>query len=83
MEAKQKPVHEIRRGNVRATIWLNQSNGRRGWYSVTISRLYWQGQFVQSTGTLRYDDLMHARKVARGAHFWIWWHGGSSSRKRW
>jgi len=82
MEDKQKPVHEIRKGDVRATVWFNPKVGRRGWYTVTISRVYAKGYQLQYASSFRYDDLMHIRKVVRRAHFWIWWHGGSLSRKR-
>ena len=82
MNDRQKPVHEIRKGDVRATIWFNQNPGRRGWYSVTISRVYSRGYQLQYASSFRYDDLMDIRKVARRAHFWIWWQGGSLSRKR-
>ena len=82
METRQKPVHEIRKGDIRATIWFSQAVGRRGWYSVTITRLYARGYELQNTHSFRYEDLMKVRKVARRAHFWIWWKGGSFSGRR-
>lgn len=83
MDNNRKPVHEIRSGFVRATIWFNQKSGRRGWYSVTITRVYVRGgHYLQHTSSFRYDNLMDVLKVGRRAHFWIWWQGVSLWRKR-
>jgi len=84
MERKQKPDHEIRRGNVRVTLWYNRIQGRRGgWYSVTISRIYRNRQGIQSASSLGYHDLKDAQKALRRARWWIWLGGGAPSRKRW
>jgi len=54
MDLVRKPVHEIRRGDVIATVWSNRMIGRHGWYSVTIKRRYMKDrhwQFTQHCGT--------------------------------
>ena len=72
---RQKPVHEIRVGLVRASIWENKSEfGVR--HNVTIERLYsvklddtrrqWK-----STSSFGRDDLLVAAKVLDLAHTWI------------
>ncbi len=82
MEGNRKLVKEFRCGDVRAMVWLQKSNGRRGYYTATISRWYPAGDQMKSTPSLRFEDLMNIRKVARRAHFWIWWKGGAFYRKR-
>lgn len=81
MDNRQKPVREIQEGDVRATIWFNQNSGRRGWYTVTISRMYARGYQLHFASSFRYDDLKDIQKVARIARWWIWWQGGSLSQK--
>ena len=83
MEVNRKRVHEICRGVVTATVWSNRMIGRQGWYSVTISRRYMKGREWQSTSSLRYVDVMNARKVLRWAHFWIWMRGLAPARNYW
>jgi hypothetical protein len=34
-----RPVHEVRLGKIRASVWGNRTNGAT-WYTVTLSRLY-------------------------------------------
>jgi hypothetical protein len=44
-----KPVHEVRLGKIRASVWGNRTNGVT-WYSITLSRLYKdkEGNFQQA-----------------------------------
>lgn len=81
MNLDRKPVCEIRRGDVIANVWANRMIGRHEWYSVTFSRRYKKDGRWNFTTSLRYRDLMNARRAARGAHIWIWWHGPGSARK--
>ena len=69
--AKQKPVHEIRLGSIKAVLWRNETQaGTR--YNVTVSRLYKddedQWKETQSFGR---DDLLLLAKVVDQAHSWI------------
>jgi hypothetical protein len=34
-----RPVHEVRLGKIRASVWGNRTNGAT-WYTITLSRLY-------------------------------------------
>ena len=73
--AKQKPAHEIRLGRIKATIWENQTdNGTR--YSVTISRLYKDGDDWKQTTSFGRDDLPLVAKVADLVHTWTYEQAG-------
>ena len=72
MATKQKPVHEIRLGRIRAAIWANQTDSGEIWFNVTVSRLYNDGTRWQDTTTYRRDDLPLVSKVTDMAHVWIW-----------
>jgi len=72
---RQKPVHEIRLGLVRASIWENKGEyGVR--YNVTLERLYpvkldENRRTWKSTSSFGRDELLLARKVLDLAHTWI------------
>ena len=65
-----KPANEIRLGAIKATIWKNDTeNGPR--YSVTVTRLYKDGEEWKTTDSFGRDDLPLAGKVLDMAHTWI------------
>lgn len=63
-----KPIHEMRMANVRATIWENG-----GWCSVTFSRLYLpEGQKQwNSTTSFRRTDMGNLALLAFKAEQWM------------
>lgn len=68
--AKQKPIHEIRLGAVKATIWENETdNGKR--HNVQIARLYKDGDEWKQTTSFGRDDLPLVSKVSNMAHTFI------------
>ena len=70
---KNKPIHEIRFGAVKAAIWENQNEkGTR--YSVSVTRLYKEGAEWKRTESFGRDDLPLLVKVADEAHTWIFQH---------
>jgi len=69
--ADNKPVHEVRLGPVKATIWANSGN-TGVWYNVTFSRLYKQDDSWKSADSFGRDDLLLIAKVANQAHTWIY-----------
>jgi hypothetical protein len=70
MKDKQKPVHEVRLGIIKAAIWKNETdNGPR--YNATFTRLYKDGEDWRSTDSFGRDDLLLLGKVADQAHSWI------------
>lgn len=69
---KDKPIHEVRLGAIKAAIWKNDTaNGVR--YNVTLSRIYKDREDNQwkSTDSFGRDDLLVLAKVADLAHTWI------------
>jgi len=72
MEEKQKPAHEIRLGRIRAAIWANPSDRGEVWFTVTVARLYKDGDRWQQTTSYRRDDLPLVYRVVNVAYAWIW-----------
>ena len=71
-QKKQTPVRELRLGRIRATIWDNKTTEGRVWYSVTVSRLYKDGDQWKDTSTFGRDDLPIVAKAVDLAYAWIW-----------
>ena len=70
----KKPVHEIRLGRIKATIWNNETqNGTR--HNVNISRLYKDGDQWKDSTSFGRDDLLVVAKVADEACSWIYQQG--------
>lgn len=77
-EVKNRPVHEIRFGRIRAAIWQNETdNGLR--HNVTITRLYKDGDEWKDSTSFGRDDLPLVAKVCDQAHSWIFEHGSEKS----
>jgi hypothetical protein len=76
---KDKPIHEIRIGKIKATIWANPTeSGVR--HNVTLRRLFKRdtsAQWEQSDSFGR-DDLFLVAEVARAAALGIFEHGQGS-----
>ena len=69
-QAKQSPVHEIRLGAVKATIWSNETSvGTR--HNVTLCRIYKDGDEWKQTASFGRDDLPLVCKVSDLAHSFI------------
>lgn len=67
---KQKPIHEVRLGSIKAAVWRNDTdNGVR--YNATLTRLYKDGDQWKSTDSFGRDDLLLLAKVADETHSWI------------
>lgn len=70
-DAKQKPVHEVRMGRIKAAIWANESeNGIR--HNVTITRLYKDGDEWKTSTSFGREELPLVAKVADLAHSWVY-----------
>ena len=71
VEAKTKPVHEIRLGRIKAAIWANETdNGTR--HNVTITRLYKDGDEWKTSTSFGREELPLVAKVADMAHSFIY-----------
>ena len=75
---KSKPAHEIRLGNVKATIWQNQSDGINR-YNVTFSRGYKADKVWKDSQSFGRDDLPRVIKCADLAYEWIFANSGNSA----
>ena len=77
-DAKQKPVHEIRLGRIKAAIWANETdNGTR--HNVVITRLYKDGDEWKTSTSFGREELPLVAKVADMAHSWIYQMGQESN----
>lgn len=68
---KNKPIHEIRLGAIKAAVWKNETETRGPRFSVTLSRLFKEADTWKSTGSFGRDDLLLVSKVADQTHSWI------------
>ena len=69
-QAKQSPVHEIRLGAIKATIWENETaTGKR--HNVQLCRLYKDGDEWKQTTSFSRDDLPLVSKVSDLVHTWV------------
>ena len=70
-DAKQKPVHEVRMGRIKAAIWANETdNGTR--HNVVITRLYKDGDEWKTSTSFGREELPLVAKIADMAHTWIY-----------
>lgn len=70
----RSPVHVIRMGFVKASIWKNETKvGVR--HAVTVNRLFKNGDVWQESGRFGRDDLPLVSKVIDLSHEWIFFHG--------
>jgi len=64
-----KPIDQIRIGNLQAAIWLNQSEEGRPFFNTTISRRYRDQEGNWHTNTsFNHRDLLGLAKLADMAH---------------
>lgn len=76
--AKNRPVHEVRLGRIKAAVWVNETdNGPR--HNVTFNRLYKDGDEWKDSDSFGRDDLPLLIKVADRAHSWIFEQGTGSA----
>ena len=72
MSQHDRPIHEIRLGRIRASIWANQSQRNGNWYSVSIVRTYREEEVWKDSSSFSRDDLPVVVKAAEMAYAWIW-----------
>lgn len=67
----KKPAHEVRYGLIKASIWENQTKtGCR--YSVSVVRLFKDGDTWRESTRFGRDDLLLLAKAANEAHTWLY-----------
>jgi len=72
MSSGNRPVHEIKLGRIRASIWTNHSDRQDVWFNVSISRCYRDGDEWKTTTSFGCDDLPLVSKAVEMAYAWIW-----------
>lgn len=73
------PVHEIRFGLIKASIWQNSTKaGER--FNVTLQRIYKNGERWVESNHFGRDDLPLVAKAADMAHTWIFQISGKENR---
>jgi hypothetical protein len=73
--SKQKPVHEIRLGRIKATIWENETEqGTR--HNVNIVRLYKDDDEWKQSASFGREDLLLVGLVANLTTQWIFEQAG-------
>lgn len=65
------PVHEIRNGVVKASIWKNET-AKGVFYNTTLERLYRQGKDWKTSASFSRDQLLVVAMVAQEANGWIY-----------
>ena len=77
---KSPPVHELRLGRIKGLVWQNKTqHGVR--FSVTIVRLYKDGEEWHETTSFDRDDLPLVAKVADRLHTFIFEHIAESKQQ--
>ncbi len=64
------PIHEIRRGLIKVSIWQKQTRGRLR-RTITVTRLYRNGDLWKESTRFGRDDIPLIRLVLDLAHTWI------------
>jgi hypothetical protein len=72
MSSGNRPIHEIKLGRIRASIWTNESYRQDVWFNVSISRVYRDGDQWRTAASFGRDDLPLVAKAAEMAYAWIW-----------
>ena len=68
---KQKPIHEIKLGAVRASIWKNESEKKKPFYSVSIARLYKSGSDWKTSSSFSEKDFPLLKVIVEQADAWL------------
>ena len=73
----RRPVHEVRRGLIRARIWQKRTrSGAR--HTLAVTRLFRNGDTWKESTRFGRDDIPLLRLVLDEAHTWIYLHSRES-----
>ena len=70
--ANNRPVQEMRLGCIRVAIWENTGGAHGAWFSVSVARLYKDGERWKESSSFRRDELPVVAKLMEMAYAWIW-----------
>ena len=73
-----KPAMEIRRGLIKVRIWQRRSKNNGVRYSLTVVRLFRNGDQWKESTRLGRDDIPLVRLVLNEAHSWMLMNEGQS-----
>ena len=73
-----KPALEIRRGLIKVRIWQRRSKNNGVRYSLTVVRLFRNGDQWKESTRLGRDDIRLVRLVLDEAHTWMLTNEGAS-----
>ncbi len=71
MAVKTRPVHSVRIGRIKASIWANKTKRGQTFHNVTVQRLFKSEDGWRSTASFGRDDLPLVGKALDRAHSWI------------
>ena len=77
---KTRPVHVVRFGSVRASVWANQTQ-TGVMHSVTVTRSFKEGDEWHDSTSFARDEILLASKALNEAHSWIYSELAKSSRE--
>lgn len=75
-----KPIHEIRNGVVKVSIWKNE-NEKGVFFNTTLEKLYKKGEKWQSSKSFSRDQLLIVSRLAQEANAWIYEESNRELRK--
>jgi hypothetical protein len=67
-----RPLHEVRLGRVKVCIWPNGADKGDTWYSVTVGRLYKDGDTWKTSESFGRDDILLLCKALDMALTWTY-----------
>jgi len=70
-QTKNKPIHEVRLGPIKAAVWKNDTDNGGARYNVSVQRIYKDGDEWKHTEYFGRDELLLVAKVADLTHTWI------------
>ena len=73
-----KPALEIRRGLIKVRVWQRRSKNNGVRYSLTVVRLFRNGDQWKESTRLGRDDIPLVRLVLDGVHTWMLTNGGET-----
>jgi len=65
-----RPVHVVRYGSVKCSIWRNETKTGPMW-NMTFVRSYKEGEQWHDSSSFGYDDLLVLSKAANEAHTYV------------
>ena len=74
------PAHVIRFGLIKGSIWLNQTRAG-GRYTITVVRLFKNGDHWTESTRFGRDDLPLVAKVCDLAHTWVFENSGNRANE--